>query len=158
MSPPPYGDQNRWEVRTRDLAVSFSIFDQLENLFNGHVAICNALTTGKHDPTPYEKSPLTSLGDVENARMRAEQLSSAEVQHLITNEIFPSGLRVMPEGWGSTEEEQVQAVAQATLQGLKALLPDIEISAETLEEVARDYLQTIAPGPDEGLEDLRRNL
>lgn len=78
----------------------------------------------------------TPLGDEENARLRVERLSAAEIQHLIANEIYPFGLRVIPDNLGATEEERVKTVAEVTLKGLKKMFPDIEIASESLEESA----------------------
>jgi len=145
---------SKWTVRRYDLMIAFRFYDWMDDLFNGHLAICDALIHGQPEPATYQRSPVTPIGDNESARILAERVSAPEIEHLITNNIFPFGSRVMPESWASTEHDRIQKVAKVIRRGFNAINPEIEISPDMLEEMAREWLRNNAPGPEEGLEDL----
>jgi len=149
------GVPKSWSVRKRDLVASLRYYDWMDDLFNGHLAILNALIHGHPDPAPYKRSPVTPIGEIESARIVAERVSPTEITHLITNQIFPFGSRVMPEAWGSTEEAQIQNIAEVILKVLKAMNPEVEISPETLKATAREWLRSHTPSADEGLEEIK---
>ena len=101
------GMPDSWTVRKQDFVISFRYYDWMDDLFNRHLAICEALILGQPDPAPYQRSPVTPTGEIESARILAVRVSPTELKHLITNQILPFGMRVMPEPWGSTEEAQI---------------------------------------------------
>ncbi len=152
------GAPNSWTVRKLDLVASFRYYDWMEDLFNGHLAICNALIHGQPDPAPYQRSPVTPIGEIESDYILAERVSPTEIKHLITNQIFPFGSRIMPEAWGSTQEVQIQNIVESTLQQLSTGVPEIANHLDVLKDSAREWLRNQAPSPEEGLEDLSDRL
>jgi len=156
LIPPTAAGLGYCVVRKLDLIWAMRYHDMMNDLFSGHVAICDALIKGNPDPVAYQRSPITPIGEAESNRIRAEQVSPVEVQHLIINQIFPFGDRVMPDSWGSTEDERVALIAAATKASIEALGVQAELPPELIEKIARDWLHTQAPPSDEGLEDLRR--
>lgn len=153
LTPPPRGGVT-FLIKKHDLIMALSHHDRMENLFKGHVAICDALISGVSDPTPFTRTPLTPIGDKESNQIRAETVSPTEVRHLVTNHIFPFGDRIMPDFFGKTEEEQIQSTKRSMVELTARLGLDIEVPDEILEEAARNFLRDHSPAPDEGIQDL----
>jgi len=155
LTPPPRGGiPGTFMIRKHDLMCGLSYYDRMENLFKGHVAICDALISGVPDPTPFARTALTPIGDEESTRIRAETVSSTEIQHLITNHVFPFGDRLMAELWGRDEEEQVRGIKASMLETVARAGLDNAVADDILEEAARDFLNMHMPAPDEGIQDL----
>jgi hypothetical protein len=134
-----------------DLAFALAHYNRAENVFNGHVALCKVLLGLSAELQQYQRQPITPLGELEEERLRAENLSAAEIALLIQNDIWPFGNRIPRELYGATHEERVKRITQSmhttlTKAGIDASLypPDI------LKGIAEKFLEehTVSPRKD----------
>lgn len=152
------GRPHSLEVGVYNLVLALKHFDYVENVFNDHLALCKFLLGTRQELESYDRRPLTPLGEKEAQKIRAERVSPAEVVHLIQNDIWPLGPRVLKQVFGENRDEQMQRIVSDYLNKLKSLgidvngLPDI---TEALTRAAQDYLDNYTASPEEGIDDLR---
>ena len=134
-----------------DLLFAFAYFDGAENLFNEHLNLIRYLlgiepvyiSPGRRTGSP--------LGPDMTRAIRAETVTTAEVERLITNEIAPLGSRQI------VDEERL-ANAGALVEQLTRSLggTDDKMASALRELVERDpsFLRALYAPPGEGIESL----
>ena len=147
LSSPPH--DGPCSVQYHDLATAFGYYNRVSNVYNSHLALCKFFLGVAKDVPPYEHRPLTGYGDDEEYKIRREQVSAAEVQHLITNDVFPFGSRAMADLLGEDRGDQVQRLIRE-MQGHLGDLPE-----EQLRRAAENLLDSYLASPAEGIDDLR---
>ncbi len=146
------------QIGRSDLVFLFAFFNRLENVFNGHKVLCRYLLGVNEELEEIDRRPITPLGKEVESGMRREQVSAAEIQHLIRNDVFPFGNRIMPNTLGESPEERIQLMSDLLRDHLEQNYPDLQISEERLREMAESSLDSIgsmfAP-PEAGIQDFR---
>lgn len=143
------------KVNGYDLASALAHYDRVENVFSGHLALCKVLLGLTEQLPSYKRQPATPLGDREDQQLRAEHVSTAEIAHLIQNDIWPFGNRIPRDILGPTHGEQVQTIAD----NMYAILMNAGISANLdpaiLKSAAKRFVDEHTALAEEGIDDLR---
>lgn len=144
-------DDRNWDhgcfVNSLDLAMAFTYHNRITNVFNNHIALCKVLLGLDQDILTYERRPVTYRGVQEERRIQAERVSAAEVQRLITNDIFPFGARAVLTDIG-TRDEQISNLATTFSQQFPSL------DENSINEIAARVIDSFSAQAHEGLEDL----
>ena len=149
------GRPNSLAILGSDLASAFRHYDLMEDIFQGHLALCQVLLGLSEEFPSYHRRPVTPLDEQEQRKIRAEIVSGIEIAKLIQNTIWPFGNRIPREVFGKTREDQVKRIADNMYQTLTNLGIDAEQHKDILERAAEDYLDMEAPLPEEGIQDLK---
>jgi len=151
----------RWRGRPNSLAIlgfnlisAFRHYDLMEDIFQGHLALCQVLLGLSEEFSSYHRRPLTPLGEQERQKIRAEKVSGIEISKLIQNKIWPFGNKVPRQVFGKTREDQVKRIADNIYKTLSNLGIEAKQHKDILKIVAEDYLDTETPLPEEGIQDL----
>ena len=82
------------QVRAIDLVYLLHYYDCIENVFQGHLAICQVLL-GVCDILPqYQRRPSTPLGENMENQINNETITASEVSQLITNGLLSIGNQI----------------------------------------------------------------
>jgi len=141
------------EIVGWDLATAFRHYDLMENMFQGHVALCQVLLGLSEEFPSYHRRPITPLGEQEQQKLHAEAASGIEISRLIQNNIWPFGNRVPRELYGKTRADQVEKIAN----NMDRILTNLGIEEQHKDiskRAAEDYLDMDTPLPEEGIENL----
>lgn len=149
------GRPNSLAILGLDLASAFQHYDLIEDVFRGHLALCQVLLGLSEELPSYHRRPLTPLGDQEQRKIRAERVSGTEISKLIQNNIWPFGNRVPREVFGKTREDQVKKIADNMYKTLTNLGIEAKQHKDILERAAEDYLDMDTSLPEEGIQDLK---
>lgn len=149
----------RWRGRPNSLAIlgfnltsAFRHYDLMEDIFQGHLALCQVLLGLSEEFPSYHRRPLTPLGEQEQRKIHAEIVSGIEISKLIQNSIWPFGNRVPREVFGKTREDQVKKIADNMYKTLTNLGIEAKQDKDILERAAEDYLDMETPLPEEGIQ------
>jgi|GEM_PF-1737770 len=143
------------EIPGIELACAFAHYDRTENVFGGHLALCQVLLGLFGEIPLYQRQPITPFGEEEELKMRSSHVSRPEIAKLIQNDIWPLGKRVPREIYGKTRQEQVEALTESAYKSLEDLDVDDQLlkgMKEVLKEVMGDYLDKELASYDEGIE------
>lgn len=148
---------NSLELSSADLALAFVYHNRLENLFRTHLALCQLLLglTKEKELPPFDRLPISPLGNEMEKQIHAERVSGAEISRLIKNNISPFGSRAPREYFGKTREEQIKEVTDSMSATFTGLGIDPNQHKDALEEAAKHYWDDDTASPDEGIKDLR---
>jgi hypothetical protein len=152
----PRGHRSPLEVASLDMLYAFSYYDLVENVFNGHLALCRVFLGLSDELESYARQPITPLGEQEEQKLRAERVSPAEIAHLIQNNIWPLGTKVLRQLYGKTREEQVQKIADSMRTDLTNAGIDANQFPEILKKAAEQFLDKDTALPGEGIEELSK--
>jgi len=141
-------------VSGTDLAYALLYYDDMENIFRGHLAFCRVLLGLDAEIQPYERQPLTVFGDIEEQQLRKERVSEAEISHLIQNNIFPLGTKVPRDVFGVTDEEQIKGAKEYMIYILDKAGIDLSLFKDSIDTLARNFLNKASAGPTDGIENL----
>jgi len=149
------GPENILVTKGWDLACAFGYYDRVENIYNGHIAICKVLIGISEELEPYQLTPITPVGEKMEQSIRSEKISAEEIATLFKNDISPFGKRIIRDVYGTNREEQISNIARGfkdtvTKGGIKTEL----FTPEILEKVAETYLDSFTVPPEEGLKNL----
>ena len=78
------------EIPGNEMALAFAHYDRVENVFRGHLALCQVLL-GLTNEIPSKRQPFTPLGEQEDRKMRSSWVSETEISQLIQHDIWPFG-------------------------------------------------------------------
>jgi hypothetical protein len=138
------------------IAFAFGWYDQMEDLFNEHLALLQYLEDGDSEYQAPQRSPLTPLGEDEEQGLRAERISAAEVLHLVRARISPFGPRIpadLSAAFTETVEQQVDDLRRA----LDAIGVGHMAGDEMLTRVVEESIRGLTTEPDEGIEVIERS-
>lgn len=150
------GRPNSLAILGYDLASALAHYDLVENVFRGHLALCQVLLGLSEELPSYQRQPLTPLGEQEEQKIHAERVSEAEISQLIQNNIWPFGTRVSKEVYGKTRADQVKKITDdmyTTLTNLGIDVDQYKDIRDILEGTAEEYLDKHTALPEEGIED-----
>ncbi len=141
-------------VKGWDLASAFSYFDRVENIYNGHVAVCKVLIGISEELESYQLTPITPVGEEEELKIRSHDISTEEIAHLLKNAISPFGKRVPRDMSGANREEQIKIVIESMQEDISKAGVNLEIPPSMLQSIAEKYIADHTVSPEEGIEDL----
>jgi hypothetical protein len=147
---------NHCEVNTHDLTIILAYYDRLENILNGHIALCQVFLGVVEELPTFKRTPLTPHGAEVVQGICAEQVSATEVQHLIRSNVFPLGTRPLAETMGATREQQVQTMVDWIRDILEGTDGAGLLDEDGLRTVAEGTLDRISASPEEGIEKIDR--
>ena len=148
------GPENILVVKGWDLASAFSYFDRVENIYNGHVAVCKVLIGISEELESYQLTPITPVGEEEELKIRSHDISTEEIAHLLKNAISPFGKRVPRDMSGANREEQIKIVIESMQEDISKAGVNLEIPPSMLQSIAEKYIADHTVSPEEGIEDL----
>ena len=102
-----------------DLAHALAHYDRADNLYQGHLALCKVLLGLVSEIQPFERQPLTPLGEEENQKMLSHQISGAQIAALIENGISPFGRKYSSVHFGKDRKDTVKKLAELISESLK---------------------------------------
>ena len=137
-----------------DLAYALRYYDNMENIFQGHLAFCRVLLGLDKEIQPYKRQPLTVFGDIEERNLLKEKVSETEVSLLIQNNIWPLGTKIPRDVFGATDAEQIKSATEYMISMLDKAGIDPNQFKESMERLVRNFLDTATVGPTEGIENL----
>lgn len=142
-------------VQGLDLLNAVHYYDRVEDIFNGHLALCRALLGIDAELQLPARQPITPLGPHMERKLRAEQVSAAEVIHLIQKDIAPLGKRILANVFGKSREEQIEAIAPDVRKIFSQIGLAEGVDDEVVRDVAASVLEQISVPAEEGIEGLR---
>lgn len=145
------------KIPCMDLASALAHYDMIENIFRGHLALCQVLLGLIEELPSYQRQPLTPFGEQEEKKLYAERVSETEISKLILNDVWPFGSRVPKEVYGKTRKEQVKTITDRMYTDLTDLginTKEMKNIKDILERAAEDYLEKDTLLPEEGIENL----
>jgi len=105
------------QIRGIDLSFAFAHYDTTEDIYQGHLALCKVLLGVSDVLPPYQRRPLTPLGKEMDKKLRAEQVSGAQIATLIQNNLHPFGDLYSSVHFGKNREETVKKLAEILRRG-----------------------------------------
>jgi len=99
------------------LAFAFTYYDTIEDIYQGHLALCKVLLGVSDVLPPYQRRPLTPFGKEMEKKIRAEQVSGEQIATLIQNNIQPFGDKYSSVHFGKNREETVKNLAEILRRG-----------------------------------------
>lgn len=149
----PNGTHAPLSAANIDLVYALAHYDRIDNLFNGHVALCEVLMGITEQLEPYQRRPLSLFGEDESRRMRAELVSEKEISHLIRNQVHPFGAKI-PSSMSLDNDEQFVQEEAARLRRTSEQYGIHSIPENELMDTVRKSLRSLTAAPEECIDDL----
>lgn len=155
-TPQRRGPENILLVKGWDLASALSYYDRVENIYNGHIAVCKVLLGISEELEPYQLTPITPVGEQEEQKICSHAISAEEIAYLFRNDISPFGNRVPRDIFGTNREKQIKTIIEGMQNTITeaGINPDI-LTPDMLQSIAEKYIDDYTALPEEGIKEIR---
>ncbi|PZC49887.1 MAG: hypothetical protein DK306_000310 [Chloroflexi bacterium] len=150
--------RGQYEAMSYLLVHALSYYDDVTNLFNGHVAVIRELERVVEPDAPRQRRPRTPFGAAVEQDIRSETVSPDEIEDLIRRGIYPFGLNHPREIVTATAPGLASLIIQDLLGELDAAgVPREHVSVEELKARAEKAIRQRADIAPPGIEIVPRS-